>query len=172
AAGQDDGVLQETAERVFDEVEAALDRFELDKALQIAWELPKRVNKYIDENAPWELHKQGREAKLRTVLYNAAEAIRLSGVLVAPFLVHTPGRIWAQLGLEADPAALRWQEARRWGGLTPGLAVNKSEPLFPRIDLEEALEGGAEAGARAAKAGSGEAKAAGAPARGQAEAAG
>src|SRR5690606_5375368 len=83
-AGQDDGVLQETAERVFDEVEAALDRFELDKALQIAWELPKRVNKYIDENAPWELHKQGREAKLRTVLYNAAEAIRLSGVLVAP----------------------------------------------------------------------------------------
>ncbi len=85
-------------------MEAALERFELDKALQTAWDLPKRVNKYIDEHAPWELSKQGRDEKLRTVLYNAAEAIRLSGVLVQPFLVHTPGRIWAQLGMD-DPGA-------------------------------------------------------------------
>jgi len=138
---EDDGILQETARRVFDEVEAALDRLQLDQALQVAWDLPKRVNKYIDEQAPWELRRQGREAKLRTVLYNAAEAIRLCGVLISPFLVHTPARLWRQLGME-PPAELRWDEARRWGLLAPGLAVNKAEPLFPRLDLEQVLNGG------------------------------
>lgn len=161
-AAEDDGVLRETAERVFSEVEAALERFELDKALQIAWDLPKRVNKYIDEQAPWELRKQGREEKLRTVLYNAAEAIRLSGVLVSPFLVHTPARLWAQLGVENPEAEWRWSDARAWGGLTPGLRVNKGEPLFPRIDLEEALEGegaaSAQGGAKKGKAQEGKAK--------------
>lgn len=157
-AAEDDGVLRETAEKVFGEVEAALERLELDKALQALWDLPKRVNKYIDENAPWELRKQGRDDKLRTVLYNAAEAIRLSGVLLSPFLVHTPGRIWHQLGMDALAEGWLWTDARRWGGLQPGLAVRKSEPLFPRIDLEEALEG-ANAQSEAGEAKGSEAKA-------------
>lgn len=139
-AEHDDGILRAEAERVFEATEAALGKFELDKALQVIWDLPKRVNKYIDEQAPWELRRKGQEDKLRTVLYNAAEAIRLSGVLVSPFLVHAPGGIFEQLGMEAsDAERLSWHAARHWGGLQPGLTVHKGEPLFPRIDVDEAL---------------------------------
>lgn len=138
--GEDDGILKEKAAEVFDEVERALERLEIDQALQAAWELPRRVNKYIDEQAPWELRRQGREEKLRTVLYNAAEAIRLCGVLLSPFLVHTPGRIWDQLGFN-PPEEQLWDDARRWGLLPPGLRVRKGEPLFPRLDLDEVLNG-------------------------------
>src|SRR5690606_9432017 len=104
-------ILRETAQRVFDQVERALEGFQLDQALHVAWDLPKRVNKYIDEQAPWELRRQGRDARLRTVLYNAAEAIRLCGVLISPFLVHTPARLWSQLGME-PPAKLSWDAAK------------------------------------------------------------
>jgi len=165
SAAADDGVLRETAARVFDKVEAALDRLELDKALQAAWDLPKRVNKYIDENAPWNLHKQGKTERLHTVLYNAAEAIRLCGVLLSPFLVHTPGRIFQQLGLDVPADGWRWQAARQWGGLMPGLAVRKGEPLFPRLDVEQVLgissqQPAAQAGGSAAAAPGGQATAA------------
>lgn len=156
-AEEDDGVLREEAARVFAAAEEAMAKFELDKALHVIWDLPKRVNKYIDEQAPWELRKQGKDAKLRTVLYNAAEAIRLSGVLLSPFLVHTPGGIFKQLGME-PPASLSWDDAREWGGLPAGLNVFKGEPLFPRIDVDEALgsdDGGEEGAAGPQSKGSG-----------------
>src|SRR5690606_42014724 len=91
-------------------------------------DLPKRVNKYNDGQARWELKRQGREAKLRTVLYNAAEAIRLCGVLISPFLVHTPAGLWRQIGME-PPAQLSWDAAKAWGQLQPGLADRKSTRL-------------------------------------------
>ncbi|MFS8534516.1 MAG: methionine--tRNA ligase [Limnochordales bacterium] len=153
---EDDGILRETAERVFAAVEDALERLEIDQALQVAWDLPKRVNKYIDEQAPWELKRQGREAKLRTVLYNAAEAIRLCGVLISPFLVHTPARLWRQIGME-PPAQLSWDAAKAWGQLQPGLAVQKGEPLFPRLDVEAVLNGDTAAAGEAGKPNAGQA---------------
>ncbi|MEX2355522.1 MAG: methionine--tRNA ligase [Thermaerobacterales bacterium] len=135
----DDGVLADQAGEVFAKVEAALERFELNRALADGWDLVKRANKYIDEQAPWELNRRGEQERLHTVLYNVAEAIRLAGVLVSPFLVQTPGRIWNQVGLDQAPGDLPWDEVRNWGGLSPGLKVRKADPLFPRLDLDEIL---------------------------------
>src|SRR5690606_10023842 len=111
--------------------------------------------------APWELNRQGREGKLRTVLYNAAEAIRLCGMLISPFLVQTPARLWRQLGWDAA-AKLAWDEAKAWGQLPAGLAVQKGEPLFPRLDIDEVLGAGAQADPAGAPGGGGEAAAQGA----------
>src|SRR5690606_12577900 len=64
--------------------------------------------------------------------------IRLCGVLISPFLVHTPARLWRQIGVE-PPAQLAWDAAKAWGQLQPGLAVQKGAPLFPRHDVEAVL---------------------------------
>src|SRR5690606_3319001 len=136
-AQYDDGILRETAAGVFQRVEAALDRLELNTALAECWTLIKGANKYIDQHAPWDLNKRGERDHLHTVLYNIAESIRLAGVLLSPFLVKTPAKLWAQMGITVDE--VRWDEDQRWGGLAPGSRVHKAEPLFPRLDPDEVL---------------------------------
>lgn len=138
-ADHDDSILRETAAGVFQRVEAAMMRLELNTALEECWTLVKGANKYIDHEAPWDLNRRGERERLQTVLYNIAESIRLVGVLISPFMVQTPARLWHQVGFSQDPQTLNWEEAQQWGGLPPGGRVHKAEPLFPRLDPDEVL---------------------------------
>ncbi len=105
------------------------------KALQTIWDLVGAANKYIDETAPWALAKKDEDReKLASVMYNLIEAIRLIALTSAPFLPNTGSRILDILGLDASDLSLEGRDA--WGGMKPGTAVKKAEPLFPRIETE------------------------------------
>jgi methionyl-tRNA synthetase len=136
---EDDRVLADLAVEVRREYEAAFDKLEINTAVISLWKLVNRANKYIDEQAPWALAKDPAKAnQLANVLYNLAETLRLLGVLLTPVFIHTPEKIWEQLGL--DPATVRtqpWEESATWGALPPGAAIRRGEPLFPRIEVEK-----------------------------------
>lgn len=139
-AAEDDGILRDLAKEVVAEYEAALDRLDLPNALAAIWRLVNRANKYIDETAPWNLAKapagdSGRN-RLAAVLYNLVESLRLSAVLLVPFLVETPERIWAQLGLPGEVRSSDYGAATGWGGTPAGTRIARGQPLFPRIDLK------------------------------------
>src|SRR5690606_7091326 len=95
------------------------------------------ANKYIDDQAPWDLNKRGETARLHHVLYQAAEAARYAAALLTPFLVTTPERIYEQLGCDEDPRALGWDAGLSWGRLPAGVKVRRGEPLFPRIEDDD-----------------------------------
>lgn len=136
-AEEDDRVLADLAAEVTREYETAFDSLEISTAVSALWKLVGRANKYIDEQAPWALARDEAKAdKLATVLYNLAETLRLVGVLLTPVLIHTPERIWDQLGL--DPEGVRktpWESVTTWGGLPAGVAIRRGDPLFPRIEV-------------------------------------
>ena len=138
-----DGVLAAAARETAARVEAALEGFDLPAALQAIWELIGRANKYIDEQAPWALRRAGDTERLAAVLYDVAETARVVGVLLSPFLVETPSRLWTQLGLGADYRPRSWQDGLEWGQLPPGARVVRDRPLFPRIEEDEPATGGA-----------------------------
>jgi methionyl-tRNA synthetase len=117
-----------------------MDKLEVSDALAAIFALIGRANKYIDEAAPWSLNKQGNRERLGTVLYTMVEVIRLSAVLLTPFLVETPTRIFAQLGLDTDPAAQGLMAGGKWGQYPAGTKVRKGAPIFPRIDWEKEAE--------------------------------
>lgn len=119
--------------RIFQE---RMEKLEVSDALVSIFGLIGRANKYIDEAAPWSLNKQGNRERLATVLYSMAEVLRISAVLLTPFLVEAPEEIWRQLGLDGAPRSLPFNEAGRWGQFPGGTCIRKGEPLFPRIDLE------------------------------------
>ncbi|MFZ5823479.1 MAG: methionine--tRNA ligase [Bacillota bacterium] len=139
ASEADDRVLSSLAAEVLKEYETALDKLELSTALVALWKLVGRANKYIDEQAPWALAKDpAKEAQLRNVLYSLAESLRFLSVTLTPFLIHTPEKIWDQLGLEStEVRTVRWEEAVAWGGLKPGTAIRRGNPLFPRIEVQK-----------------------------------
>ena len=106
-------------------------------ALAEIWKLVNACNKYIDVTAPWTLAKsEAGQERLKTVLYNLAESLRIIAVLLVPFLTSTPQKMFAQLGVDGKQASY---ETLAWGGSVPGSVVHKGEALFPRIDAEAEL---------------------------------
>jgi len=104
-------------------------------ALTATWQFVSRANKYVEENAPWTLQKTDR-ARLATVLYNLAEAIRLIAHFISPVMPETAERMAAQLNV---PLELRgsWDQTSAWGRLAEGTKVTeKPVPLFPRVSEE------------------------------------
>ncbi|USG65890.1 methionine--tRNA ligase [Brevibacillus ruminantium] len=138
--GEPDDSLIELATKTKALVEEHLDEMRFSNALAHIWELVGRTNKYIDETMPWNLAKsEETKGRLATVMYNLMESIRISSILIQPFMTKTPAKIWDQLGILDRPETYTWESAGVWGGLPAGSQVNRKELLFPRLDVEAEL---------------------------------
>ena len=131
----------------------AMDAFAPHKALEEVFRVIQRANKYIDETAPWALAKDmdANGARLAHVLYNLLETTRICGVLLTPFMPGSMDKLFAQIG--APEQARTWESAAAWGGVPETAAVTKGENLFPRVDVEKALQELEQAAEAARKAG-------------------
>ncbi len=110
-------------------------QLQFSRALELVWALAAAVDKYIVENEPWALAEKQDEnsrARLATVLYTSAEALRIVTALAHPVIPDATKRIWAQLGL-GDIAKATLSDLR-WGQLQLGTKLGKVEPVFPRAD--------------------------------------
>jgi methionyl-tRNA synthetase len=140
AAGGLEAALVETALRAARESAAHLEELGFHRALGSIWELVRAANRYIDEAAPWSLHKAGDRERLDTVVYHMLEALRFIAVLNGPFLPEAAPAILRELGLDASPEELARGRVDAWGGLPAGVRVKKGAPLFPRLDPDRAAE--------------------------------
>ncbi|HBN83692.1 MAG TPA: methionine--tRNA ligase [Clostridiales bacterium] len=140
AEGDFDQDLMETVLAAPAKVDEKMDSLEFSAALVEIWKAISRTNKYIDETAPWLLAKdESQKPRLAQVMYNLAESIRIVSVLIQPFMVETPEKIWEQLGI-LDAKETQWDSVYSWGGYQSGNRVQKGVVLFPRIDLEQEME--------------------------------
>jgi len=119
-------------------VEARMREVDYAGALEAAWDLVKRANRYIEDSAPWNLAKsEETRSRLAAVMYNALEAVRLCALFIAPVMPRASREVWRRLGLGDPLEVTDLDAAARWGGMPAGVKVEKGEPLFPRI-VEEA----------------------------------
>ena len=113
----------------------------LNSALETIWQFIRRTNKYIDQTEPWILGRDNsQKERLSTILYNLAESIRLSAILIYPFMPVKTGEIWKQLGLESDLKNTRLDKDALWGKLKPAILVKPGEVIFPRIDTKKKVQ--------------------------------
>ncbi|HZG81747.1 MAG TPA: methionine--tRNA ligase [Brevibacillus sp.] len=139
-AGEPDDDLISLAVKTKALVEGHVEEMRFSNALAHIWELVGRTNKYIDETMPWNLAKsEETKGRLATVMYNLAESIRISSVLIQPFMTKAPAKIWDQLGILGNAEATSWESAGVWGGLPAGSTVSRKELLFPRLDVAAEL---------------------------------
>jgi methionyl-tRNA synthetase len=125
---------------------AGLEQWDFDGALDGAWLLVRRANQYIDESEPWRLARDAAQGeRLRTVLYYAAESVRLLTIYLAPFMPGATAKMRRQLGLP-PLAAGAWRDQTGWGGLAPGTPVERAQPVFPRIEGAPGPQAGPVAG--------------------------
>lgn len=111
------------------------DEFQFSRALECVWGLVGAVNKYIVENEPWAVAEKTDEesrGRLGTILYTAAEALRIVTALLHPVIPDSSSRIWQQLAL-GDIEKCRLDQLT-WGQLQLGTKLGTVEPVFPRGD--------------------------------------
>ncbi|MEC0279900.1 methionine--tRNA ligase [Bacillus halotolerans] len=133
-----DQTLSSVGEETVKSYEKAMENMEFSVALSTLWQLISRTNKYIDETAPWVLAKDPeKEKELQSVMYHLAESLRISAVLLQPFLTKTPVKMFEQLGI-TDDALKAWDSITVFGQLKD-TKVQKGEPLFPRLEAEEEI---------------------------------
>jgi len=115
-----------------------MENFEFHKGLQAVWEVIGRLNRYIVTNAPWELASDPAKAeRLNTVLYFLAESLRLVALVLRPVMPDAAGKMAAALGMEQEMAESVLERDGLWGGVAPGLKVQKGPQLFPRLDKKK-----------------------------------
>jgi methionyl-tRNA synthetase len=111
-----------------DRVASLLDRVELSAALDELWQRVRRLNRYVEEQAPWQLARDpARAADLDRTLASLAEGVRVVAVLLAPWMPASVDRLLRALGDERTELA-----SARYGAGAGGRPVQALEPLFPK----------------------------------------
>lgn len=121
--------------RTYNEAMNAVDFTAAAAAVQ---KLASAANHYIEDAAPWNLAKDpARADELAAVIYNALEACRIIALFFAPFMPNTSAETWRRLGLGDVNAVTDIEGEAAWGKLPAGNPVEKGDPLFPRLNLDD-----------------------------------
>jgi methionyl-tRNA synthetase len=126
-----DGHLDEDLAADFDglaeRVSSLIDGVELTNALDEIWQRVRRLNRYVEEQAPWQLAKDpARAADLDRVLATLVEGLRVVSVLLHPYLPEATTKLLTALGApELSYAAADFGQGAIRG-------AEKLEPLFPK----------------------------------------
>ena len=110
---------------------------QINKAMEAVWELIGRVNKYLVVNEPWVLAKDpSRRTQLGSVLYHAAEALRVIAVMLGPIVPGGAAAVLRQLGIRR-PLEDHRIPSLEWAGLESGSSIGRLSHIYPRLDKKE-----------------------------------
>ena len=111
-------------------VDKNMEKLYISDALEEIFNFLRECNKYIDDTTPWVLAKEGKQERLQTVLYNLLESIRISAVLLTPFMPTTTEKIFSQLNTSLNT----YDSISKFGILEDNHKLGQIEVLFKRIE--------------------------------------
>jgi len=125
--------VDSTTNALIRRVRERFEDYDFYSSLSLTWELISMADGEITRSKPWQLVKEpASKSKLDSVLYFAAECLRITAVLAHPILPDSTRKIWSQLGLteieKVNPLTLQW------GGLKPGTLIGETSAVFPRAE--------------------------------------
>jgi methionyl-tRNA synthetase len=136
---QDDALAKE-AQAAIGEVLEHYDRMEFARALETMWSVIGAADKYLTAEQPWALgSSEADQAREATILWTAAELLRVVVALANPVLPATAAKVWILLGQAGSLDSFEL-DGLCWGQLAPGAQLGKAQTLFPRVDKAEAIE--------------------------------
>jgi methionyl-tRNA synthetase len=113
-----------------------LAQYKPDQGIDAAMGVIRAGNRYLEKCAPWQLAKTGDTARLATVLYCAAEALRHVAVLLEPVMPQKMAELAGVLGYTDGVICSIAELADKPSDLA-GRTVSDTAALFPRILVEE-----------------------------------
>ncbi len=123
------------------EFERHLDALDLGRAGDVGLLAVREVDAHIEKTQPFRMMKdESKVSAAGSVLYQCAEALRISSVLLWPFIPTACQTFWHRIGCShyAEQLSNRGSGDLRswasWGQLAPGTRIEKGSALFPRYE--------------------------------------
>jgi methionyl-tRNA synthetase len=135
-----ENILKSKGETLGKQVTAAYDALAFSAGCETILALVRASNKFIDEQAPWSLYKQGNQEAVEQVLYTVLESVRLAAYLLSPIIPGISNAVYQQLGYNVDfnskevCSALDFSAHASWGTLPGGQLLGEAQPIFQRIE--------------------------------------
>ncbi len=115
--------------------QARFDKLELSGVLDDIWLLVRRLNRFVEEQAPWKLAKdESRAGELDATLYGLAEGLRTVSILLHPYIPKSTTKLMAAIGCAEQVGDLSLAEFGLGDG---GQSIGELEPLFPKLESVE-----------------------------------
>ena len=124
-----DKVLIQSFNELPNKVAEKMNDYHISDAISTIMDNLDKCNKYIDDTTPWILAKDEQNRnRLGTVLYNLIEGIRISTILLSPFIPNTAEKVFNQINTNNKN-----YESISYGNMETDIRVNEPEVLFARI---------------------------------------
>lgn len=111
------------------------------QALEALWELVRALNKYVDSEAPWKLHKENNLEALGVVFQVLLECMRKIALCLWPVMPGASISLLRQLGQKVNenevPCADIEREAKLFEPFANAEALAAASRLFPRLEMPE-----------------------------------
>ena len=125
--------LKKLALNLKNKVDNNMENLQISDALDNIFDLFRACNKYIDDTMPWVLAKEeSQHDRLKTVLYNLVESIRIGTVLLQAFIPETTKKIFFQLNTNI----IEFNSLDKFGYYESNTKLNSPEVLFKRIEIK------------------------------------
>ncbi|MBW4649685.1 MAG: methionine--tRNA ligase [Kastovskya adunca ATA6-11-RM4] len=136
-----DNSLKAAGKELGSRVINAYESLAFSKACEDILTLIRASNKFVDEQAPWSLYKQGNTAAVAEVLYSVLESVRLSAYLLSPIIPSLSTDIYQQLGFSTDfnnlslfKDSMTFSTHTAWGTLSPNQQLGEAKPIFAKLE--------------------------------------
>ena len=132
ASTEFDSSLVEYAQNAYESAVKLMDTYRVSDAIDEVMKLVRRANKYVDETMPWALAKdESKKQELENVVYHLLEAIKVTAIMLEPFVPTTSKKIYEILNItdtSFDNVSF---------GTTSNFTLGKVEVLFNRLDVNK-----------------------------------
>ncbi|HVH58935.1 MAG TPA: methionine--tRNA ligase [Candidatus Sulfotelmatobacter sp.] len=136
---QDEALAKEVQAAIGEALES-LENLNFARALETIWGVIATADKYLTTEQPWALGNSAEEqSRKATILWTTAELLRIVTALAHPVMPASTAKVWSLLALPGSVEAVEL-DGLRWGQLAPGKQLGPAQPLFPRVDKNEAIE--------------------------------
>ena len=136
---QDEALAKEVQVAIGEALES-FENLSFARALETIWGVIASADKYLTTEQPWALGNSAEEqSRKATILWTTAELLRIVTVLAHPVMPASTAKVWSLLALPGSVEAVEL-DGLRWGQLAPGKQLGPAQPLFPRVDKNEAIE--------------------------------
>lgn len=110
-----------------------IDELQISKVLETIFDVLRASNKYIDDTTPWIIAKdESQRDRLQTIIYNLLEAIRITNILLQPFMPESTQKVISYLNCENNGF-----ESAKYIDDNEYKVIENPVPLFERIEKSE-----------------------------------
>jgi methionyl-tRNA synthetase len=150
---QPENVVRKQANLIHETVDEHMSKYDFSGAINAILALVDQANKYMNDDKPWTLFKEGKQKEGEEVLYTCLEVLRRTAMNLYPFTPELSQNMWNQLGYDDQVGKIgdSIREDGFFDMIPVGQTVRNQGPIFKRIEEGENGSDGADKPAKGKK---------------------